>query len=295
MNNNTHITFAGGWKQLQHAKLKETSSVIMGFPVDISWKPDGTKFFILNAVAVDEVLEFTTITKYSTIGATQTGQFTINPPESNPRGMYWLLDGTKFWVVGTGSDLIIQFNLTTPWDLNTAFNPSININPIDGGSLRDIVFINRGSTVFLTERNNDEVLEYAVGTPYDITTLNITPINILPVSSTSPNPESIVVKSDGTMMYIVNSTNNTIDRYFLPISNSLLGAFFLDSLDLSVTSIVSPQGLFIREDNGELLHITDSTTDLIYTFEMLLKHNNTIITNLGEELVTNDGDELVYA
>lgn len=295
MNNSALQVFAGGWEQLQHAKLKESSDVIMGFPVDLTWKPDGTKFFVLNAIAADEILEFTTITPHSTVGATETGQFTITTLESNPRGMFVHLDGTRLWIIGTGVDKIIQINMSTAWDLDTAFDPSISIAPLPNDSYRGIAFINKGLTVFLTERNDDEVREYTLTAPYDLTTFNTTAVNTLPVFTTSPNPEGIVVKTDGKMMYIISETNNTVDRYILPTPNSLAGAFFVDSLDLSITMAISPQGIFIRENDGKLIHVVNGDDDMIYTFDMSLTENNSIITPLGEELTTEAGDNLVYA
>ena len=293
MKNSGLQVFAGGWDQLQHAELKESSDMIMGFPVDITWKPDGTKFLVLNATATDEILEFTVPTPHSTIDAVQTGQFPITSIEDNPRGMFVHLDGTRFWIVGTGLDRIIQFNMATPWDLDTAFDPSISVNPSgDGGSLRGIAFINKGLTVLLTETIRDEVLEYHLTAPYDLTTFLNTIVQTLPLSS---SPEGIVVKTDDKMMYIVNVVNNTIDRFILPTPGSLAGAFFVDSLDLSPTMATSPQGLFIRQNDGKLLHVINVDDDMIYTFDMSLTENNSIITTLGEELTTEAGDNLVYA
>ena len=286
--------FAGGWDQLIHAKLRDTSDMIMGFPVDVSWKLDGTKFMVLNASAADEILEFTALVPHSTIGATQTGQLSINPPESNPRGMYWHCNGTKFWFIGTGADTIFEYHLTIPWDLSTAFDPNISATPTGtGGSLRDLVFVNKGLTILMSERNNDELLEFELTVPYDLSTFNVLAVNTVPVVTTTPNPESMVVHPNGSLLYVISETNGTVDMYRLHNRDSLSQVSFVDSLDLMDIMANTPQGLFIREHDGKLLYVVDTTNDEIFTLNMSLNENNSIITKLGTELITKAGNNLV--
>jgi len=274
------------WHIATGSRFQGTTTVPMGFPVSITWKPDGTKFYILNAQAVDEVLEFSVPFPFNLQNATQDFSFPINPPETNPRGMFFHPDGSMFWIMGTGLDDIIQFNLTTPWDLSTAFNPNISINPSGlSPNPQGLFFGKRGLKAYITD-SNDDIMEYDMTTPYDITTLNITPVFSLDISTNTSAPRDVVFHPNGTIMYIISDTLDTVSRYVLTTSWDISSAVFVDSLDVSIDT--GPQGLFIRNDDGKKLYMVGTAANTIYTWDMSLDFS--IPVNMAYE----DGNIMDY-
>jgi len=294
LNNNEYITFAGGWKQLQHAKnINSTLLTDVSLPASISWFSNGMSYLIVNSSGVDEVRQYTVPTAYNTTGSTFVTAFSINDQESNARGLYIHPDDTKFYILGTTSRRIFQYNMTSPRDLSTA-----SYSGIDNGFVisltnpQGFTIAKRGTKVYIVDAT-DNIMAYNMPTPYDITTLSAQ-IATLSIITNTEDPRDIIIKADGTMIYIGSAFYNTVSRYILKISFNINTMVFVDELDISAFT-TAIQGMFIRPHNGELLYVIGADNDTIHTFEMLLKHNNTIITNLGEELVTNLQEVLVYA
>lgn len=264
------------------------------FPASITWKPDGLKYFIINAINPDVMEEFGVPVPFNTDGAVSNGTFIVNPPESNPRGMYWILDGTRAWIIGTGTDRIHQFNVATPWDITTMSDPGISALPGGtAGAPQGMSFGDNGFRVYIVDAG-DDIMEYTMTTAYDITTMNLTPVNTIDIDPNTPNPRDLVFKPDGSMVFIISSTNRNVTRYTLPTPWSLAGLTFVDSLDLIINGEIGQQGLFIRQDDGKKLFTTGTTNTTINTFDLNLDFNNSIITTLGDEITTEAGENIVY-
>lgn len=279
------------WHVETGSRFSSTTTVPMGFPVSITWKPDGTRFYILNAQAVDVVLEFSVPFPFNLMDATQIFSFPVNPPETNPRGMFFHPDGSMFWIIGTGLDNIIQFNMTVPWDLSTAFDPSISASPAGlSPNPQGLFFGNRGLKVYITD-SNDDVMEYNITTPYDLSTFISTPVFSLDISTNTLAPRDVVFHPNGTIMYIISLSLLTVSRYVLTTSWSISSAVFVDSLDVSIDA--NPQGLFIRNDDGKKLYMVGASANTVYTWDMKSDFNNAINVGGGELLATDAGELLV--
>ena len=155
MNNNPLQVFAGGWQQLEHAKLKDTKTLDMGTPVAVFWKPDGTKVFVLDSGS-DELVELTASIPHDISTLVKTFMYDISNFETNARAMDWSKDGKTVWILGTQSDTIHQLDLSVEWDLSTISNPSIDRKPsglnVNPQALR---FSNDGLTLFAADTSGE--------------------------------------------------------------------------------------------------------------------------------------------
>jgi len=281
------------WNISSAAYFPNQNAITAAFHASITWKPDGLKYFILDAANPDKIDGYSVPHPFNSDGATLDGSFVVNPPEGNPRGMFWHLDGTLCWITGTGSDEVHQFDLSTPWDITTMSDPGISVLPSGTGGAPQGMFIGKGGLKLYIVDGQDDIMEYNMTVPYDITTLNTIPVNTLDISAKTMRPRDIVFKPNGTMMFIISDTDKTITRYILPTPWSLAGAFFIDSLDTLIVGETTPQGLFIRQDNGKQLFLLGVTTASLHTFDMSLEFNNTLINELGDDLVNENGEFLV--
>jgi len=289
--------FAGGWRQLIHAN-QINSFVVPGvdFPASITWKPDGTKFILLVAAATDFIQEFTVPTPWSTTGAVAGATFNINPPESNPRGMYITLDGTQCFIAGTGVDRVLEISMPTAWDVSTMSFTGKEAIPVGvDGAIQGMTFSKSGLRCYLTD-SGDDLMEYELTTPFDLDTFNDIAINGIDISLHSENPRDVLIKPDGKIIYIIGeeATKKNISRYELTVPGDISTASFVDQLDIDDIAD-NPQGLFIRQNDGKKLYMLNGNDDTIFTFDMSLATNNAIINNDGDELTTVLGDTLVAA
>lgn len=74
-------------------------------------KPDGTYLYIVGSTG-DKVYEyvFGTAWDISTLTYT-TKNFSLNPPDSQPRGLFFRSDGTRMFVAGDGTNTIIAYSV----------------------------------------------------------------------------------------------------------------------------------------------------------------------------------------
>lgn len=294
MNNNSIQVFKGGWDQLEHG-VEINSSIPPSpliFLVSIVWKPDGTTYFALDATATDRIIQYTVPTPHVTTGSVRVGEFIINALESNPRGMDMSKDGKLLWFIGTVNKKIHQLDMSTGWDILTMSNPDIASNTISLSNPQGLTITNRGKGVYIVDATND-VMQYVLSIANDITTIS-TEIAAFDITANSQNPRDIRWNPNGMEYFIGSSTFNNISRYTVTEKFDINTSTFADKLNMSGI-VGGVQGFFIREDNGKNLYVIDNDDNGIHTFEMSLNVNNTIITNLGEELATNEGDVLVYA
>jgi DNA-binding beta-propeller fold protein YncE len=90
--------------------------------------------------------------------------FDVSGQSTAPQGVAFNPDGTRMFVIGTSSDRVFQYSLSTDFDLSTAsftgttFDVSgQDINP------REVAFKPDGSGMFIIGADNDSVFEYLVG------------------------------------------------------------------------------------------------------------------------------------
>ena len=102
-----------------------------------------------------------------------------NGIQQQPTGIVFNPDGTKMYSTGINSlGDIIQYTLTTPFDISTATLSSEKCRPTDNNGTGDVDTMNirfnsDGTKFFLmdTKVNNQETIDtYSLSTPYDIST-----------------------------------------------------------------------------------------------------------------------------
>jgi DNA-binding beta-propeller fold protein YncE len=132
-------------------------------PQSISFKPDGLKMYILGSSG-DEVNEYNLSTAWDVTSSVYSQTFSVGSQESNPMGLYFKTDGLKMFVVGTSSDDVHEYNLSTAWDISTAsYIQSFDVSTEEGNP-RSLFFHPDGIKMYIMGRSGDDVNEYNVGT-----------------------------------------------------------------------------------------------------------------------------------
>jgi len=131
-------------------------------PHGIFFKPDGTKFYICDNSA-DSVFQYALSTAWDLSTASyESKSFSTSPQELSPSGLNFNPDGTKVWVIGFGSDLILQYSLSTAWDASTASYDSVSFSvATQTGAPYDFTFGDSGTKFYVVEVTNDSVYQYS--------------------------------------------------------------------------------------------------------------------------------------
>ena len=163
---------------------------------------------------------------------------------------------------------------------------------VDGASTSsgwfDLYFKDDGSTVYITEYSTAKIYEFSLTTPWDLTTLNRTPVansgNMFTYSSES-FLFGIYFKPDGTKIYLTGSQQNAI--YEVPLGN----AWDITDYGLKETfyTVTNTPGYFPNNPykaqvstNGSTMILFDSNTESLYKYTMSTPWDITTASWTGE-------------
>jgi len=234
-------------------------------PTDLFFNPDGTKMFTLDNVN-DSVDQYTLSTAYDVSTATydsKTYSFTVE--ESDAWGLSFSTDGTSMYTLGQTTKKVHQYTLGTPFDVSTAAYSSklYDATPDNLFSLRGLHFSSDGTKMYLVSVNTDDVSQYTLGTPFDVSTASSDSKSYTFTEDT--NPQGVYFNSDGTKMYMIGSTNDSVYQYSLSVAYDVSTATY-DSISKLISGEENdPQGIFFKADDSEF-YIIGTTNDTVYQY-----------------------------
>jgi len=179
-------------------------------PEGIFFKPDGTKMYICGNSS-DSVHEYDLSTAWDISTASFNQSLSVSAQEGAPRAVSFKPDGTVMLIGGAVSDTILQYSLSTAWDISTAsYDQSFSIASQE--TIFQSMFINEdGTSLMLVGQQGLDVNRYSLSTAWDVSTMSY--VDNFSVSSQDTAPEGLFFKSDGTKMYYCGSNSDTIYQY----------------------------------------------------------------------------------
>lgn len=181
-------------------------------PYGMFFKPDGTKMYIVGNTS-DTVYQYSLSTAWdiSTLSY-DSKSVSVAVRDSFPTDVAFKPDGTQMFVLGDAGYNIIEYTLSTAWDVSTATfvaeGPSMSSQNIDP---RGIYFESDGYCVYVVGSNPDRVSKFTLSTAWDVSTL--THDSDFSLSSQDTTTQGFTFKPDGTKMYVLGSTNDTVFQY----------------------------------------------------------------------------------
>ncbi|MCR9133312.1 MAG: BspA family leucine-rich repeat surface protein, partial [bacterium] len=142
-----------------------------GTPTALNFNNDGTKMFVLGSES-DALTEYSLSTAFDVSSAVYTSQFSIVNQENDPKGFTFNSDGTKMFLIGHGRRMIIEYSLSTAFNISTATYAGAEEEfsvSAEEFSASDIAFNGDGSKMFIVGGGRD-VVEYNLLAPFDVST-----------------------------------------------------------------------------------------------------------------------------
>jgi DNA-binding beta-propeller fold protein YncE len=133
-------------------------------------KPDGTKLYVLGD-ANDSVYQYSMSTAWDvSTSSYDSVSFSVASQDASPGGLFFKSDGTKMYVIGTGSDKVHEYDLSTAWNVSTAtLLQSTSLEGTDEAAPNGVGFSPDGDRMYVVGSSGDAFYEYSVGTPATIT------------------------------------------------------------------------------------------------------------------------------
>jgi DNA-binding beta-propeller fold protein YncE len=135
----------------------------------ITWKPDGTTFYMTD-FSGDDVHQISVATNWDvTSTTTLVNTFAVNTEELSPMDVRFKTDdGTKMFVIGTSGDGIDTYTLSTGWDISTASHTSFESLSAQNTVPRGLDFSPDGTKMAVAGETNDELLYYTLSSAWTI-------------------------------------------------------------------------------------------------------------------------------
>ena len=253
-----------------------------------------------NAYMVDQssgiIYQYLLSTAYDlSSGSYESKTFDVSSQQNDPRNLFFKSDGTKLYVIGTTSQAIYQYSLSTAWDISTASYDSKTFSASSQSNGTSGLFIKPdGSKLYIVAYANDAVYQYSLSTAWDISTASYDSVS-LSVSSQDSTPRDITFNDDGTVLYMCGTGNNALYQY------NLTSAYDLSSASYSSNTLSLSTTVFsITYSSASLqLVIFQSLTDVLVTVRqeitLTLGTGSFASTDVGKTINVNDGVLLLTA
>lgn len=229
-------------------------------------RADGVKMFVID-FGTDTVFQYTLSTPGDVSTASfDTGKsFSVNSEDSSPQGVWFKNDGLIMYIAGSASGKIFQYTLSSAWDVSTASFASKELDTSAQSAPRDVFIKPDGTELYIAGPTGSSVYQYTLSTPHDVSTGTFT--GSFDVTTQENSIVDVYFKDDdGTKMFIVGQTNDTVFQYTL-LTPWLASTATFDGISFSVAGkSTTPQGL-VFDSTGETFYITDSTND-IHAFDV---------------------------
>ena len=261
-----------GWPDISTATFVRSDTVNIGLnPLGIFFKPDGTKVYTLNSA--DQLVETNLSTAWdiSTHG-TAVNTFTTDQTYNiSPGGFWFSTDGINLFITDRLYDRIVQYELTTAWDISTASYLRLQSVQTQQGSLRDVCFDDSGLNMYIIGQNAHEIDRFTLTTAWDISTMshhsNSASINNAPLAAKA---NGVFIKpDDGTKIYAVDDNSNQIVQWNLSTPYDISSDVDSTGDDtFSITSQeTSPWSMYISPD-GSHLYVAGTSGDDINQYSL---------------------------
>jgi sugar lactone lactonase YvrE len=234
-------------------------------PLGLFFKSDGTKFYIVGSVN-DQVFQYSCATAWDvSTGSYDTKFCRLTGIEGTPTGLCFKSDGTRLYVIGTSLDSVIEFTLSTAWDVSTN-NRAGGVFYVGGQELtqQGIAFKPDGTTFYIVGTTNKTIYQYSCATAWDVSTGSYASKSFS-VNAQETNPGDLFFKSDGTTFYIVGTTNDTVYQYSCATAWDVSTASYASKSFSVATQETGPTGLFFKSD-GTTFYIVGTINDTVYQY-----------------------------
>ena len=241
-------------------------------PYSVAISTDGTNMYVISN---QQVFQYTLSTPFEVNTASYASKsISFGSLEGNGQGLSISNDGVNLYITGNTNDRILQYVMTTPWDLATAKIPplvktfSVTTQETDP---QGMCFGDSGTKLYVIGNTNDTIYQYTLTTPYDVSTASYASKSYY-VGSIDSFPLGMEFKPDGTRFYLCGGSNNRMYQFTCTTPWDISTARYLltPSPVFSGAGTVGetiPTAMYVG-DSGTKLYIVGNTNDTIYQYTL---------------------------
>ena len=177
----------------------------VGEPEELEFSPDGTKMFVLDNTGND-VNEFKLTTGFDISTASYVQTLIVDVEENTPTGLAFTYGGTKMFITGWERDTVIEYTLSTAFDISTAsMGDSYAIADAVENKPSALTFSSDASKMFIMGRSGDKVHEYTLTCYYGV-------VNCMDPTSDKDDVASVEAQTESAKQLIQHTTYPVLNR-----------------------------------------------------------------------------------
>ena len=168
------------------------------------------------------------------------------------------------YITGTSGDDVNEYDLSTAWDVSTAaFLQTFSVAAQEI-TPTGLFFKPDGSKMYIIGSTGDDVNEYNLITPWDVSTASATAD--FSVIQQENNPQGLFFKPDGLKMYVIGVTGDDVNEYDLSVPWLISSASYIQTFSVAAQE-TAPTGLFFKPD-GLKMYVIGQTGDDVNEYDL---------------------------
>jgi len=221
------------------------------------------------------------------LGDNERKTLSTTPISTNPFGITFKPDGTMMYVLLNGNDRIYQYDLSTPWDIDTAVPRTGTGDELWVGALNNnpqcLHIVPGGGAICVINRSGGAKIDkHEMTTNWDLSTANATAAASQNVGSQDLTPQSYCFGSDGNTMFMIGTENNEVYAYntvnpYDPIGGGYKGSSYSYTPDYQTndgTSLnVTPEAIAFSSDGLNMYIAGSAGGRYIYRWTLSIRDN----------------------
>jgi len=254
----------------------------------MAWNDDGTKFFLVGDQN-NTVYEYVVNSPFdfSSGVAFNNESFSVGDDETSPTGIAFSNDGRKFFIVGTSAQTVLEYLVSTPFDLSSGviFSSEFFDVSSEDTAPQGISFNNDGTKFFIAGSQNDNIYEYDLVGEFSLSGDSDFSGESFVVTTQETSPTGMAWNNDGKKFFVVGNNSDALFEYATPIPFDLTNASFSgNSFDVSGED-ANPQDITWNNDGTKFFILGDGNNRI---FEYTA--SNPFDLSTGGELISKGVD-----
>jgi len=193
--------------------------------------------------------------------------FDVSNEALGPTSFDFSSDGTKMYMQSSNNDAVYQYSLSTAFDISTASYASKSFSVVSQDTIpTGLAFSSDGTKMYMCGINTDICYQYTLSTAWDVSTASYASKTLSFVSQDGL-PYNITFNNNGTKLYMIGGTNDSVFQYSLSTAYDLSTGSY-DSVSFSVSSQeTAPRGITFN-GNGTKMYIVGEDNDSIFQYSL---------------------------
>lgn len=231
---------------------------------DLFFSNTGSYMYVVGTTATANIYQYNLTSAWNVATAVFESNLAIGGRDSSPQSIFFRDDGRKMYFVGGTTDRVFEYDVATPWVVNTATylqNVSVASQDLTPNGL---AFSSNGTFMYMLGSTTDNLYQYTLSTPWDVTTATVT--TSVSVATRDTAPSGISFNDLGTRAYIVGSQKDNVNRYTLSQAWNIATMSPFNNVSVGIETL--PSGVYVKpyEDS---IYIVGSANDRVQHFRVV--------------------------